>query len=93
MPDEPQVVMELLLPALVEIHRFSLDGETCWRSSAAFNFAIIKVPVSRSNKLALCHMSIKAYDTINVDVFGFTADLQGEHFEHDYAIILSQTTD
>ncbi|KAF1780800.1 hypothetical protein GQ600_546 [Phytophthora cactorum] len=92
---KPQVVVEQLLPDTTkpeEVHRFSLDSDTCWRSSAAFDFAIFEVPVPRNNMLVRCKTSLKVYDTMSVDVFGFPGALQDQHFEHDYAIIPAKIT-
>ncbi|KAG3121940.1 hypothetical protein PI126_g24351, partial [Phytophthora idaei] len=93
--DKPQVVVEQLLPDRTkpeEVHRFSLDSDTCWRSSAAFDFAIFEVAVPRDNKLVRCKMSLKVYDTMSVDVFGFPGALQDQHFDHAYAIIPAKIT-
>ncbi|KAF1777857.1 hypothetical protein GQ600_14649 [Phytophthora cactorum] len=86
---KPQIVVEQLLPDTTnpeEVHRFGLDSDTCWRSSAAFDFAIFEVPVPRNNKL------VRLYDTMSVDVFGFPGALQDQRFEHDYAIIPAKIT-
>ncbi|KAG3137343.1 hypothetical protein PC128_g25758 [Phytophthora cactorum] len=93
--DKPQIVVEQLLPDTTnpeEVHRFGLDRDTCWRSSAAFDFAIFEVPVPRNNKLVRCKTSLKVYDTMSVDVFGFPGALQDQRFEHDYAIIPAKIT-
>ncbi|ETI41143.1 hypothetical protein F443_13585 [Phytophthora nicotianae P1569] len=37
-------------------------------------------------------MSLKVYDTMIVDVFGFPGALQDQHFDHDYAIITAKIT-
>ncbi|ETP31429.1 hypothetical protein F442_19704, partial [Phytophthora nicotianae P10297] len=93
--DKPQVVVEQLLPDTTKpekVHQFSLDRDACWRSSAAFDFAIFEVAVPRDNKLVPCKMSLKVYDTMSVDVFGFPGALQDQHFDHDYAIIPAKIT-
>ncbi|EEY55129.1 Crinkler (CRN) family protein [Phytophthora infestans T30-4] len=92
---KPLVVVEQLLPDTTkpeEVIRFSLDKDTCWSSSAAFDFAIFKVAVPRDNKLVRCKMSLKAYDTKNVDVFGFPGALQDQHFGHAYASFPAKIT-
>ncbi|KAL8011576.1 hypothetical protein Plhal710r2_c051g0158191 [Plasmopara halstedii] len=58
--DKTQVVVEQLFldrPKPEEVHRFSLDSDICWCSSAAFDFAIFKVSLPRDNKLDRCTMS------------------------------------
>ncbi|ETK73753.1 hypothetical protein L915_19352, partial [Phytophthora nicotianae] len=93
--DKPQVVVEQLLPDKSkpeQVHRFSLDSDTCWRSSAAFDFAIFEVAVPENNKLVPCEKSLKVYATMSVDVFGFPGALQDQHFDHDYAIIPAKIT-
>ncbi|KAL4147693.1 hypothetical protein PRNP1_011447 [Phytophthora ramorum] len=88
--DKPQVVVEQLLPDRTkpeEVHRFSLDSDTCWRSSAAFDFAIFEVALPRDNELVRCTISLKVNDPMSVDVFGFPGALEDQAFDHAYAII------
>ncbi|KAL4118788.1 hypothetical protein PRIC2_011110 [Phytophthora ramorum] len=88
--DKPQVVVEQLLPDRTkpeEVHRFSLGSDTCWCSSAAFDFAIFEVALPRDNKLVRCTISLKVNDPMSVDVFGFPGALEDQAFDHAYAII------
>lgn len=93
--DKPQVLVEQLLPGgskPEEVYRFSLDSDTCWHSSAAFDFAIFEVALPRDNKLVRCRMSIKVFDTMNVDVFGFSGALGNQDCDDAYAIIPAKFT-
>ncbi|KAL7681689.1 hypothetical protein Plhal304r1_c055g0141321 [Plasmopara halstedii] len=93
--DKPQVVVEQLFldrPKPEEVHRFSLDSDICWCSSAAFDFAIFKVSLPRDNKLDRCTMSTNVTNTMSVDVFGFPGALDAQAFDHAYAIIPARIT-
>ncbi|KAG7375221.1 hypothetical protein PHYPSEUDO_002453 [Phytophthora pseudosyringae] len=93
--DKPQVVVEQLVPDVLElneVHRFSLDSDVCWRSSAAFDFAIFEVAAPRDIDLVRCKTSIAVFATMGVHVFGFPGALQDQKFDHPYAIIPAEVT-
>ena len=77
---------------LVEVHKFSLASDICWRSSADFDFAIFEVAVPQDIQLVRSEMSTEVYPSMHVHVFGFPGVLKDAQFGHPYAIIPAEIT-
>lgn len=88
-------MIEQLLPdgkKLVQVHKFSLTSDVCWRSSGNFDFANFEVAVPQDIQLGRCEMSTEVYPPMHVHVFGFLGILKDLQFGHLYAMIPAKFT-